>query len=244
MSYQVATMDAPPRREGLRIAGADIAGIVASQEQLERAVPLAIKLVLIGLPVAWAMLTSPNGLVLIMMGLMIFVAVKVALKAARSLFLERSRRVRYDRAASRLRQYLDDDGDVVVGPYSWTLGAPGAIAMTRPGEVLIVDHAHDYRLLRLLPAQIAGVKVECNSRQFVETLHSGRTTVGGFGGSFGMGYTMSGRSTSVTNTVNEYFLEIQYQLEKNAMVQTVIVPGGADRRVPEQLCATIRRLET
>lgn len=243
MSYQLAAVDASPQRMVKRTAGAEIAAIVKSQEKLERVVPLAIKLAVIGLPLAWALLTNANGLILITIGVAIFVAVKIALWAARSLFLEPSRRARYNRAAAKLRGYLDDDGDVVVGPYSWTLGASGAIAMTRAGEVLIVDYAHDYRLLRLLPAQIAGVKVECNSRQFVETLHSGRTTVGGFSGSFGMGYTLPGRSTTVTNTVNEYFLEIQYQLEKNAMVSTVIVPGGADRRVPQELCATIRRLE-
>lgn len=115
--------------------------------------------------------------------------------------------------------------------------------MTRSGEVIILDRGHDYRALRLLPHQIADVRVECNSLLFTQTLHSSRTAVGGFGKSFGFGYTLGGSSTSVTQTVNKYFLEICYQHEKNGRVATVVVPGGPERRVVEELCATIRRLE-
>ena len=54
---------------------------------------------------------------------------------------------------------------------------------------------------------------------------------------------MGGGSTSVTSTVNEYFLEIRYQREKNGEVGTFVIPGGRERRKVEELCATIRRLE-
>ena len=115
--------------------------------------------------------------------------------------------------------------------------------MSRSGELTILDRSHGYAPLQHLPHQIADVRVECNSQQFIQTIHSGRTSVAGFGKSFGMGYTMGGSSTSVASTVNEYFLEICYQVEKNGMVGTVVVPGGRERRVVEELCATIRRLE-
>ena len=222
----------------------DVSRCVKSQEELERILPQAAYLVIAGIFVIYALANwSHDALGVIITAVFIFFIAKLVVRGIRGLVLEPSRRMRYDRAADKLRSRLQGVGDVAVGPFSWTLGAPGAMGMTRTGELIILDRGHQYVPLQLLPHQIADVRVECNSQQFIQTIHSGRTSVAGFGKSFGMGYTMGGSSTSVTSTVNEYFLEIRYQLEKNGMVGTVVVPGGRERRVVEELCATIRRLE-
>lgn len=242
MNTEVATTGQATRPQPIGNDNDDVSRCVEAQEKLERLVPKAIYLVVIG-PLSVLALLQQRGVVsVILQGILLFFVAKLIAWPVRSLFLEPTRRIRYDRATDKLRSRLQGGG-IAVGPFSWTLGAPGAMAMTRSGEVIILDRGHNYRPLRLLPHQIADVRVECNSQQFTQTLHSGRTTVGGFGKSFGLGYTMGGSSTSVTRTVNEFFLEIRYQLEKNGRVATVVVPGGPERRVVEELCATIRRLE-
>lgn len=217
---------------------------VSNQERLEQLLPKAAYLIIFGI---FALLTLSNEhrdmLGMIIGAIFTFFIAKLFVRGVRGLILEPMRRIRYDRVATRLRLQIQASGDIAVGPFSWTLGAPGAMGMTSSGELIIVDRGHAYEPLKLLPHQIADVRVECNSKQFTQTLHSGRTTLAGFGKSFGMGYTMGGSSTSVTNTINEYFLEIRYQAEKNGMVATVVVPGGRERRVVEELCATIKRLQ-
>lgn len=216
---------------------------VESQERLESFVPKAVYAIVLGLPTASTILQGRGWLDIILQAVVLFFVAKLFVWALRSIFLLPTRAVRYNGAAKNLRKRLQAGESIAVGPFSWTLGAPGAMGMTRSGKIIILDREHDYVPLELLPHQIADVKVECNSQQYIETSHSGRTSIGGFGKSFGLGYTMGGRSTSVSRTVNEYFLDIRYQLEKNGPVETVVVPGGSERRVVEELCATIKRLE-
>jgi hypothetical protein len=244
VNYQVATTDNALQQVPLQLANDDVSRCVESQEKLERIVPQAAYLVIAGIFMIYALANwSRDALGVVISAIFIFFITKLVVRGIRGVILEPSRRIRYDRAADKLRLRLKNGGDVAVGPFSWTLGAPGAMGMTRTGELIIIDRGHGYVPLQLLPHQIADVRVECNSQQFIQTIHSGRTSVMGFGKSFGMGYTMGGSSTSVASTVNEYFLEIRYQLEKNGTVGTVVVPGGRERRVVEELCATIRRLE-
>ncbi|HEY0027418.1 MAG TPA: hypothetical protein VGC35_06070 [Allosphingosinicella sp.] len=242
MSYQVATTNETLQQVPVGSTNDDVTRCVESQEKLERILPQAANLIFAGIFVVYA-LASRGALSVIVTGVIIFFLAKLAKRVIRAMVLRPSRRVRYDRAADKLRSRLRGASDIAVGPFSWTLGAPGAMGVTRTGELIILDRGHDYVPLQLLPHQIADVRVECDSQQFIQTFHSGRTTVAGFGKSFGMGYTMGGSSTSVASTVNEYFLEIRYQIEKNGAVGTVVVPGGRERRVVEELCATIRRLE-
>jgi len=243
VNTEVATTSRATRPPEMSGHAGDIIHSVENQEKLERLLPTIAFLAVFGIFVLLTFGTGHgDGLGMIIGGVITFFVAKLVVRGVRGLVLEPMRRVRYDRAASRLMSQLQG-GNIAVGPFSWTLGAPGAMAMTRSGEVIILDRGHSYEPLQILPHQVADVRVECNSKQFTQTLHSGRTTIGGFGKSFGMGYTMGGSSTSVTNTLNEYFLEIRYQLEKNGMVSTVVVPGGPERRVVEELCATIRRLE-
>lgn len=244
MNYQVATTDTALQQAPHELANADVSRCIESQEKLERIVPLAAYLIIAGIFTMFALANwGRDKLGVIISAIFIFFMAKLVVRGIRGLILEPSRRIRYDRAADKLRSRLQRGNDIAAGPFSWTLGAPGAMAMTRSGELIIVDRSQGYVPLRLLPRHIAAVRVECNSQQFIQTIHSGRTSVAGFGKSFGMGYTMGGSSTSVASTVNEYFLEIRYQLEKNGVVGTIIVPGGRERKVVEELCATIRRLE-
>lgn len=87
------------------------------------------------------------------------------------------------------------------------------------------------------------MSVEREARHITHTRHSGGTTIGAFGKGFGAAQTFGGRSTSVTETLEQSFLEIRYQLQKNGEVATIVVPGGTDRKVVEELCVCIRRLE-
>jgi hypothetical protein len=244
VNNNVTAFDTALQNEPDRQISADVTRRVENQEKLERIVPQAVYLVIGGLFLIIAFSNwSRDALGVIIYGVVIVVLAKFIVRGVRGLILEPSRRIRYDRSTDQLRSYLQRTWDVAAGPYSWTLGAPGAMALSRTGELIVIDRSHGYVPLRLLPQQIADVHVECNSQQFIHTVHSGRTTIAGFGKSFGLGYTMGGNSTSVASTVSEYFLEIRYQLEKNGAVGTVIVPGGPERRVVEELCATIRRLE-
>ena len=117
------------------------------------------------------------------------------------------------------------------------LGPDGVLvvrmAMTDPGT-------GTYTILTQIAGEMLGLPPE---RVRVEMGDTDFPFASGSGGSFGAAYTMGGTSTSVTQTVENYALEIRYQLEKNGPVSTVTVPGGSDRRVVEELCATIRRLE-
>jgi hypothetical protein len=120
-----------------------------------------------------------------------------------------------------------------------TLAQAGAHA----GEVILTDRTTGYEMLHIPAGQIADVQVKKFSQIITDTRHSGRTTVGGFGGALGMAYTMGGRSTSVTQSQDDYVLEVRYQPERNGAVRTVVIPGGSDHRVVEELCALVRRLE-
>lgn len=244
MSSEVAVDGQAMRLLPCGDGAANVLECVDSQEKLERLLPRFTWLVVFGLTLAFFMLGNRSGDVVTSAfgAIVAFFIAKLAVRGVKGLVLEPMRRVRFNKAADRLSASLRGQ-DIAVGPMIWTLGAPGAMAMTRAGEVIILDRAQAYRPLRLRPHQIADVRVECNSRQFIQTLHSGQTTVGRFGKSFGMGYSTGGSSTSVAQTNNEYLLEIRYQLEKNGAVGTVIVPGGPERRVVEELCAAIRRLE-
>lgn len=117
------------------------------------------------------------------------------------------------------------------------------MALSQSGEVLLIDRSTGYGILRIPHSQIADVQVKRSSQVVTDTHHSGRTTLGGLGGSFGMAYTMGGRSSSVSRTVDSYVLELRFQPERNGAVRTAFVPGGGDHRVVEELCAMIRRLE-
>ena len=244
MNTQVVTTGSGMRQAPETHVGDEILHTVASQERLERTLPRAALVVVWG---AYAILTLPNlhrdVLGAIIWAVLTFFIAKLVVRGVRAIILESSRRIRYDRAATRLQSRLQASEDIAAGPFSWTIGAPGAMAISRSGDVVILNHAHGYAPLRLAPHQIADVQVERQSRQFTQTHQGGRTSLMGLGGSFGAAYTMGGMSTSVTRTVDEYALEIRYQLEKNGPVSTVIVPGGSDRRVVEELCATVRRLE-
>ena len=244
MNTQVATTGNEMRQMPGTDASDDVIRCIAGQERLERTLTRATYIAVMGL-FALSVLAGrdPDAFSVIIGAIFTFFVAKLIVRGVRALILEPSRRIRYKRAATQLSSQLEASGDIAVGPYSWTVGAPGAIAMTGSGDVLILDHAHGYAPLRLEPHQIADVRVERQSQVFTQTRHGGRTSLIGLGGSFGAAYTMGGRSTSVTRTVDEYALEIRYQLVKNGPVDTVTVPGGSDRRVVEELCATIRRLE-
>lgn len=244
MNTQVATTSNDMRQAPSTYAGEDLMRCVASQERLERILPRAAFLAVWSVFAIREIADRHSDILGTIIGaILTFFIAKLVVRGVRAIVLESSRRIRYDRAATRLRAQLQASNDIAVGPFSWTIGTPGSMAMTRSGEVVILDHAHRYAPLRLAPHQIADVQVERQSKQFTQTHHSGRTSLVGLSGSFGAAYTMGGASTSVTQTVENYALEIRYQLEKHGPVSTVTVPGGSDRRVVEELCATIRRLE-
>ena len=244
MSTQIAFTDNAIPQVSNTETSDDVMRCVAGQERLERILPRAALVAVWGVFAIITLVDQRRDVLAAIIGaIFTFFVAKLVVRGVRAIILEGSRRIRYDRAAARLRSRLQASGDIAVGPLSWTIGAPGAMAVTRSGEVVILDRAHHYAPLRLAPHKIADVQVERQSRQFTQTHHGGRTSLTGLGGSFGAAYTMGGGSTSMTRTVDEYALEIRYQLEKNGPVNTVVVPGGSDRRVVEELCATIRRLE-
>ena len=83
----------------------------------------------------------------------------------------------------------------------------------------------------------AGSDLDTNIR------HSGSFTLGGVSGGFFGGYTFGGRSHATTTTIENAYLEIRYQFERNASVFTTVLPFARDRRAAEELCAMLTRLE-
>jgi hypothetical protein len=217
---------------------------VESQEKLERLTPRAIYLVVVGIPFLLSVVGAGeiDANVLFTTALA-YIAARLLIWAVRGSLVQPSRRIRFERAATKLRNYLHGSDPLALGPYSWTYGSPGAVAISQAGEITVADRSTGYHLLRILPQQVASVKVEREARHITHTRHSGATTLGAFGKGFGVAQTFGGRSTSVTETVEQFFLEICYQLQKNGAVSTVVVPCGPVRRDAEELCMAIERLE-
>lgn len=239
----VAQTPSMPIEIGIKPNG-DIVDCVERQERLERTMPRLIYLIVVGVPVLYHLMR--NGGVkfdaLLLAGIMFAVA-KVIIFLVNQLFVTAMRARRYDGAAATLRSRLQNDNQLRVRPFVWTIGAPGALALTPAGEIVVIDRSTNYQPLRIAAHQVADVRVERQAQLITHTRHSGRTIVGGFGNSFGIARTLGGSSTSVTRELEQYYLEIRYQLERNGRVETVIVPGGSERRVVEELCATIKRME-
>lgn len=221
----------------------DALACVEQSEKLSRFVPLGILAVLVGLPVLSALLRFQLGGAIIG-GLIMFVVAGFVIKLVEKLILSPTRSVRYKAVAGRLATAVQSVPTSVSQWRSWWAGAPGALAVTQRGELVIVDRSTNYEELWLHPGQISNVSVEREATQITNTRHGGRFTLGGASSSglFG-GYTFGGRSSSVTHTVETAFLEIRYQLERNGMTYTTVIPFGSDRRGADALCATITRLE-
>jgi hypothetical protein len=221
----------------------DVRRCVVHQEWLERIVPRTVFSALFGTAVL--MLLSRyswhvTGGVLIG-GVGALIVARLAVAIAVGLVLRPSRSLRFRSAAKKLGSRLRAAGDLSCPPCTWYTGAPGAFALTKGGELLLADRSSDYELLRLRPDQIADVSVEREVTQVTQTRHSGRTVIGGVGGSLFGGWVSGGRSTSVSRESEEAYLEIRYQLEANGPVAVAVVPFGADRRAADSASATILR---
>ena len=222
----------------------DVAQCVENQEMLERWVPRAIYGTVIGLPLLTDVVAGSGlGLGSILMTVFYFFIAKFVVWGVNHAILFPIQSKRFDRANDRLKTRLSRATNVTAGPFTWTIGGPGAMVISRSGDILIADRPSGYNVLRIPAQQIADVQVKKFSQIVTDTRHAGRTTLGGFGGAMGMAYTLGGRSTSVTRSVEDYVLEIRYQTERNGEVRTAVVPGGRDHSTVEELCALIRRLE-
>jgi hypothetical protein len=221
-----------------------ISTCVESQEKLERIVPNAIYLLVVGVPfLVGAALSGEVTWTVMLNTAFCYIGARILVWAARNAVLQPSRRIRFDRAATKLREFLHANNNLALGPYSWTHEAPGGIGISDAGEIIVANRATGYHMLRILPHQIGDVSVEREARHITHTRHSGGTTVGAFGGSIGVAQTFGGRSTSVTETIEQFFVEIRYQVRKNGEVSTIVVPCGPVRKDAEELCVAVRRLE-
>jgi hypothetical protein len=225
-------------------ANEDVHRCVEHQEWLERVVPRLVFWGISGTGVlmllseySWKVTAG----VLVGGAIILFVA-KLAVGIAHSLVLEPSRNLRFRSATKKLASRLRNVAELTSAPCTWYIGAPGAFALTREGELLLVERSSRYQTLQLAPDQIAGVSVERQRRQVTQTRHSGRSVIGGVGGGFFGGWVSGGRSTSVSHDIEEAYLEIAYQLEPNGLVEVAVVPFGSDRCGADAACAMIARL--
>lgn len=222
----------------------DIARIVSSQEALERNVPRLLYVVIVGVPFAIDFLRNGGPTFSgVFTAVISFFLAKLAVWVVRSTILYPLHRSRYQRAEKILRSRLTRDFNLSFGPFAWTLYAPGAIAATRGGDLVAMTAATGFEPLIIPADSILDTKVEKRSELVTSTRHSGRSIIGGGSGSLGVGYMSGGASQSVTRALNEFFLEVRYQLQKNGPVSTLVIPGGDNHRVVEELSAAIRRLE-
>lgn len=221
----------------------DALGTVEQTEKICTYVPMGIVLLLVGLPVLSSLVQFHFGMA-ILGGLIMFVIAGIVIKVVETLFLSPMRNLRYRAVAQRLLVAVRSVPQTVSQSLSWHSGAPGALAVTQRGDLVIVDRSTNYEELWLRPSQIVNVSVEREATHITNTKHSGRFTLGGAssGGLLG-GYTFGGRSRSTTRTVETAFLEIRYQLERNGIAYTTVVPFGNDRRGADALSATLNHLE-
>ena len=221
----------------------DVRRCVVHQEWLERIVPRTVFWALFG--TALLMLLSrygwnvTGGVLIGAVGALI--VARLAEAIAVGVVLRPSRALRFRSAAKKLGSRLRAADDLTCAPCTWYMGAPGAFALTKGGELLLADRSSGYELLRLTPDLIADVSVEREVTQVTQTRHSGRTVIGGVGGGLFGGWVSGGRSTSVSRDLEEAYLEIRYQLKANGPVTVAVVPFGSDRRAADSACAMIRR---
>jgi len=221
----------------------DIRSTVDQMEKIAQFTPLGILALLVGFPVISGILNGSIGGALLV-GFIMFIVAGFVIKIVNAVVIGPMQTVRYKRAAATLAGQVQSLSIPTSLWRSWWIGAPGALAITRDGHVVIVDRSTDYSQLWLGQGQIVNVSVEREATQITNTKHGGRFTFGGAssGGLFG-GYTTGGRSRSTTKTVETAFLEIRYQLERNGSVYTSVVPFAANRRAADELCAAITRIE-
>jgi hypothetical protein len=221
----------------------DIRTTVDHMGKIAQFTPLVILAVLVGIPVVSALLHGAIGSA-ILSGVIMFVLAGFAIKIVNSLVIAPMQNIRYKRIATTLASQVQALPLPTNLWRSWWAGAPGALAITQDGHVVIVDKSTDYTHLWLGEGQIVNVSVEREATQITNTKHGGRFTLGGASSSgvFG-GYTFGGRSKSVTRIVETAFLEIRYQFERNGAVYTSVIPFNADRRGADELCAAITRIE-
>lgn len=223
---------------------ADVLRCVRQHETLEALAPKVVTAVIFGGTTAYLLLRAGEltGGVLIG-GALAFFAAGVVNMAIRVTLLQPARRIRFGAAAKKLAARIGSAGDLSMSLLSWP-DCPGALAVTRAGDLVVAARGTSYEQLRLGPSQIADVRVERDVAHITRTRHGGRTLVGGIGGGLMGAHISGGRSTSVTRAVEDVCIELAYQLEPNGAVGTIVVPFGTDRCRAEATAALIRRLQS
>jgi len=235
MSEEVSGLDAR--------SNADVLRCVLQQERLEAVVPNVITAVIFGGTTAYLLLRAGGLTGGVLIGAaMAFFAAAIVNTAIRVTLLQPTRRIRFGAAAKKLAARIGSTGDLSTPPLSWP-DFPGALGVTRVGDLVVAARGTGYKQLCLSPRQIADVRVERDVVHVTSTRHSGRTVLGGFGGGLIGAHVSGGRSTSVTRAAEDVCIELAYQLEPNGAVGTIVIPFGADRCQAEATAALIRRLQ-
>lgn len=226
----------------VRRSNPEILNCVEQTEKLNAIVPKVIILGLIALTSLEPLFTGHFGLALLNTVIMYFVGKGVVWLVDR-IILQPMRVVRYKAAAKTLAGQLQALPERVTICQSWWMGAPGAIAVTANGHVVISDRSTNYEELWLAPSQIVNVGIEREATEITNIRHGGSFTLGGVAGGLFGGYTFGSRSRATTTVIEDAYLEVRYQFERNGSVYTTVLPFGRDRRAAEELCGTLRRLE-
>ncbi|MCW2244630.1 putative membrane protein YgcG [Azospirillum fermentarium] len=216
---------------------------VKIMEKISAIVPLSIIIIIFALP-TFSSLFQGNLLLVLIGGFIMFIIAGLAIKIVDKIILRPIRYVRYKSAAQILQTQMQSLPEPISLWRSWFLIAPGVLAITRAGHVVIVDRSTNYNHLWLAKEQIVSVSVEREATHISKTSHSGSFTFGNVSsGGFLSAFTTGGRSSTTTRTVETAFLEIRYQFERNGAVYTSVVPFGEDRRGADELRAAIMHLQ-
>ena len=226
----------------IRRSNPEILSCVEQTEKLNAIVPIAIIIGVILLSATGPLLTGHLFLAIVNIVIMYFVGKLIVWVVDRAV-LQPMRAVRYKSAAKTLAAQLKAVPERVTICQNWWMGAPGAIAVTANGHVVISDRSTNYEELWLEPSQIVNVGIEREATQITNIRHSGSFTLGGVSGGLFGGYNFGGRSHATTTTIENAYLEIRYQFEPNGAVYTTVLPFGRERRAAEELCGTLTRLE-
>lgn len=243
MDIVAVASDGTPNRDQSSTIGEDVLRSVETHVKREGVAPKIAYGAIFALPTLLTFLSDGLSFETLVTAVITFFGARLALFLTRKIYLEPSRDRSFDRAAKKLKTSIETAYGPGVQTYSWSLYAPGALGLTPTGHVIVTANSTNYRMLALSPSQIADVRVERRAEVITQTRHSGSTGVGFVGKSFAVGQSFGSRSTSISQTIEYYALELRYQLERNGKIYTLIVPGGSSRTTVEEICTAIRRME-
>jgi hypothetical protein len=222
----------------------DVLPIIRRTEQTEAWVPRSIMTIFVGLPLLLGVLHGHPVLGVINAILLGFVGTFLCRGVALFL-LAPLHGLRYGRVMRRLAATLASLAPDAVSTTQWMAGAPGALAITRLGTVLLVDRSTAYRIISLADDEIVGVDrhVEEDIRMTSRSRPGLALGLSAGRGLFGA-WTFGGRTVTDARMMRSSSVILRYQREDDRDIRCAVIPFGSDELGAETLRIALGRVRT